>query len=324
MNSIVFGQYYNSNSWVHRLDPRTKLISLILFMIGMFFVNQVTTLIVLMMLVVILLITTKIPFGQFLNSLKSIMFLLLFSIIFQIIAKQDGKILADFSFTLTFVNLIVIIVLFILFILLGKVTKKFRFIQLLIFIGLGFLVQVYLIDGKEIIKYNIVIYEAALINSAFITLRIIILILISSVLTLTTKPTELNLGLESLLKPLKCLKLNPAIFAMMVSIALRFIPTLINEANKIIKAQASRGVDFKESSFKEKINQIISLIVPMFILAYRRASDLADAMEARGYNPDAERTSIRILDYKISDVISLMMIISISCFMIMGSIWLGI
>ena len=103
---------------------------------------------------------------------------------------------------------------------------------------------------------------------------------------------ELNQGLESLLKPLRFFKLNPSIFTMMIAIALRFIPTLINEANKILKAQASRGVDFKEGKLKDKIGQIISLIVPMFVIAYRRAIDLSDAMEARGYIPGEKRTKI--------------------------------
>lgn len=324
MNSVVFGQYYNTNSWVHRLDPRTKLISLVLFMVGLFFVKQVTTLIVIFGLVLILLSTTKIPFGKYLKSLRSIVFLLLFSVVFQVIAKQDGKIIADLQFNLTVYNLGIGVGLIVLFILIGKVFRHFRMLQFSLVFVLFFLSQIYITSGHSIVKYNIKVYDTALINSAFIALRIIILLLISSVLTLTTKPTELNIGLESLLKPLKLLKLNVSVFAMMVSIALRFIPTLINEANKIIKAQASRGVEFKESNFKEKINQIISLIVPMFILAYRRASDLADAMEARGYNPDSERTSIRTLEYEVSDVMSLIIIILMTSFMMLGSIWLGI
>lgn len=324
MNSVVFGQYYNTNSWVHRLDPRTKLISLVLFMVGLFFVKQVTTLIVIFGLVLILLSTTKIPFGKYLKSLRSIVFLLLFSVVFQVIAKQDGKIIADLQFNLTVYNLGIGVGLIVLFILIGKVFRHFRMLQFSLVFVLFFLSQIYITSGHSIVKYNIKVYDTALINSAFIALRIIILLLISSVLTLTTKPTELNIGLESLLKPLKLLKLNVSVFAMMVSIALRFIPTLINEANKIIKAQASRGVEFKESNFKEKINQIISLIVPMFILAYRRASDLADAMEARGYNPDSARTSIRTLEYEVSDVMSLIIIILMTSFMMLGSIWLGI
>jgi len=324
MNSVVFGQYYNSNSWIHRLDPRTKLLSLILFMVAMFFVNELTTLVVLFAFVIILLLTSKVPFGKFLSSLKSIIFILMFSVVFQLLANTDGKLLTEMNFTLTVYNVIAIVILLIVFILLGKVIRKFRLLQFLIIVVFAFLLQAYFVLGKELVSYSIRIYEEAVINASFISLRIIILLLSSSLLTLTTKPTELNVGLESLLKPLKLIKVNVAVFSMMVSIALRYIPTLINEANKILKAQASRGVDFKESKFKDKINQIIALIVPMFIIAYKRASDLADAMEARGYDPDSERTSIRVLKYRCSDIVSLIFITLISIVLIVGSIVLGI
>ena len=95
---------------------------------------------------------------------------------------------------------------------------------------------------------------------------------------------------------------------MMISISLRFIPTLLNEAEKILKAQASRGVDFKESKFKYKITQIVSLLVPMFVISYKRAGDLADAMEARGYIPEAPRTNINLLEYKGMDVFTLVFV----------------
>ena len=101
MNSVVFGQYYNTNSWVHKLDPRTKIISLVLMMVGIFFVNQVTTLVCILALLLLLLATTKIPLGQFLKSLRSVMFLLLFSIVFQLIAKQEVLSSADEDFALT-------------------------------------------------------------------------------------------------------------------------------------------------------------------------------------------------------------------------------
>ena len=105
---------------------------------------------------------------------------------------------------------------------------------------------------------------------------------------------------------------------MMFSLTLRFIPTLINEANKILKAQASRGVDFKEAKLKEKITQVISLIVPMFVIAYRRAIDLSDAMEARGYDPDLPRTSLNVLKMRAMDITSLI----ITCLVLVGIICL--
>lgn len=324
MNNVVFGQYYNSDSWIHRLDPRTKILSLIIFMAAMFFVNELLTLGIIFVFTIFLLLTSKVPFGKFLSSLKSIVFILMFSVVFQLLVKNEGRLLFDQSFTLTVYNLIGIVLLSVIFILIGKVFKKFRLLQFLLIVFLGFLIQVYFVEGLEIVSYEIKIYEGAVFDASFISLRIIILLLSSSLLTLTTKPTELNIGLESLLKPLKLLKVNVAVFSMMVSIALRYIPTLINEANKILKAQASRGVDFKESKLKDKINQIIALIIPMFIIAYKRASDLADAMEARGYDPDSERTSIRVLKYRSSDMVSLIFITLLSAFLIVGSIVLGI
>ena len=107
---------------------------------------------------------------------------------------------------------------------------------------------------------------------------------------------------------------------MMVSIALRNIPTLINEATKVLKAQASRGVDFNEAKLKEKISQIVSLIVPMFIISYQKAADLSDAMEARGYDPNGKRTSINVLKMKTSDYISLIFVFMLLIAIIVYSI----
>ena len=128
------------------------------------------------------------------------------------------------------------------------------------------------------------IYESGIVHGSFLVLRVFVIILASTTLTLTTKPTDLTNAIEWILKPLEKIKIKTSIFAMMISIALRFIPTLFNETNKILKAQASRGVDFNEGKFREQIKQIVSLLVPMFVISIKRAEDLADAMEARGYD----------------------------------------
>ena len=309
MNSkIVFGQYYNSNSWVHRLDPRVKILSLILLMVVIFLIDNIFFLLGFFGLTILVILSTRIPFTKFLKSLKMITFLLLFMFIFQVLFRRTGELLFTLDFTLTIWNLITIIILLVLYFLLGKVFKKFRFVQLLLILILAFVLQYYWVNGKEIVNYQISVYEDSLLTASFVFVRIVNILFLSSLLTLTTKPMELNQGLESLLKPLRALKVNPSIFTMMIAIALRFIPTLINEANKILKAQASRGVDFKEAKLKEKITQVVSLIVPMFVIAYRRAIDLSDAMEARGYDPDATRTSMEVLKFKIADIISLSII----------------
>ena len=309
MNSkMVFGQYYQANSWMHRLDPRIKIVGLILLMISIFLINNIYYLLGFFGFTVLIVLTTKIPFIKFLQSLKMLTFLLLFMFVFQVLFRRTGTLLATFNFTLTIFNLIAIVVLLLLYFLSGKVIKKFRLLLFVAILVGSFVLQYYWIDGIVIANYNIAIYEDSLLTASFVFVRIVSILFMSSLLTLSTKPMELNQGLEALMKPLKVFKINPSIFTMMIAIALRFIPTLINEANKILKAQASRGVDFKESKLSEKISQIISLIVPMFVIAYRRAIDLSDAMEARGYDPDLPRTSLNVLKMKFSDYVTLFIV----------------
>lgn len=305
MNNIVFGQYYNSNSWLHRLDPRTKIISIIILIIGLFLLKDIIALSVAFGLTIALVLSTKIPFMKFLNSLKMMTTLLFITVVFQVLFNQ-GQMYKEIYFTLNVLNLIAIIILIGLFIISKKVIRKFRFFLFLFMLLIIFFIQTNIITQNiiqtpVIFQYNLRFYEQGLITSVIVLLRIITLVLISSLLTLTTKPTDLNNGLEAVMKPLKLIGVKVSILTMMISIALRFIPTLINEANKILKAQASRGVDFKEGKFKDKITQIISLLIPMFVISYKRAYDLADAMEARGYIPEAKRTSINLLKFRFAD-----------------------
>ena len=120
---------------------------------------------------------------------------------------------------------------------------------------------------------------------------------------MTTTPTEINNGLEKLLAPLKKIGINASSFTMVIAIALRFIPNLILEAQKVLKAQSSRGADFKDGNLINRAIQVVSLIVPMFVVAYKKAIDLGNAMDARGYIPDGKRSSIYLLEYKILDYI---------------------
>lgn len=306
-NKIIFGQYYNTNSWIHKLDPRSKIVAVLLFMISVFFVDSLYALLGLGLGIIIIVISSKIPLGKFLGSIKAVSYLLLFAFVCQVLFRKTGEVLTEFKFTLTYINLGIGIALLILYFLSGKVIRKFRFILFVLVLTISFALQIYFKSGKAITDYEIVIYKDSLISSTFIILRIIMILLMSSLMTLTTKPTDLNNGLEKLLKFLKVFKINPAIIAMIMSIALREIPKLIGEADKVLKAQASRGVDFKEAKLKEKIGQIISLIVPMFIISYQIADDLSDAMEARGYDPDAERTTINILKMRAVDYICIIL-----------------
>ena len=151
------------------------------------------------------------------------------------------------------------------------------------------------------------------------SIRLIIVVIISTLLTLTTRPSDLTLALESLFKPLGRIGIPVAEIALMISIALRFIPTLFEETQKILKAQASRGVDISEGNFKDKVIQLISLLVPLFILSFKRADELANAMEVRGYVPGRPRTSINQLRWRIPDTI--LILISIGLFLGWLFIW---
>lgn len=132
---------------------------------------------------------------------------------------------------------------------------------------------------------------------------------LSSFLTLTTNPTQINCALNKLLKPFKKLGLNTGAFAMIIAVASRFIPTLLLEVQKILKAQASRGADFMEANLLTKAFQVVSLIIPLFIITYKKSVDLTYAMEARGYVDNKERSSLYELKYGVADYISISMII---------------
>ena len=150
------------------------------------------------------------------------------------------------------------------------------------------------------------IYSGAVFQTLYIVIRLILMVTLTTILTVSTKPMDLTLAIEDLLSPLKVIKVPAHEIAMIISIALRFIPTLLDEASRIMKAQASRGVDFEEGKLREKIASILALIIPLFASSFQRAEELADAMEARGYNPGAERTRYRIFKINFQDICMLM------------------
>lgn len=157
-------------------------------------------------------------------------------------------------------------------------------------------------DGYVVFSvFGISFYSEAIFQTLYIVIRLALMIIITTILTATTKPLELTLGIEDLLKPFQVIHVPAHEIAMMISIALRFIPTLIEETQRIMKAQASRGVDMDEGSLMEKVKAILSLIVPLFVSAFQRAEDLAYAMEARGYIPNRERTRYKQLKMQSKD-----------------------
>lgn len=326
-DKMIFGQYVNKNSWIHRLDPRTKIVVLFAMMICIFLIQNIYVLLGSFALVLIIVLTSKIPLTKFLSSFRMIAMLLVFTTAFQILFNTNGPILEingisiTKDFELTVIALLIDIGLLILYLLSLKFVKKGKILLFLIILVIGFYVQTLSFKSPLIVSYTISLHEEAFYSAAKVLIRIITLISLSALLTLTTKPTDLNSGIEGIFAPFKFMKSQISIFAMMISIALRSIPTLINESQRILKAQASRGVDFNEGKLKEKINQIISLLVPMFVISYKKAEDLAYAMEARGYIPGRERTKLEQLSYKVSDYLSYIFIIIFIALIVLGKIY---
>ncbi len=155
--------------------------------------------------------------------------------------------------------------------------------------------------------WRIKIYSQALYHTGYIIVRLLLMLTITTILTASTKPMDLTYAIEDLMAPLQVFKVPSHEIAMIISIALRFIPTLIEEAVRIMKAQSSRGVDFEQGKLKEKIKGILSLIIPLFVASFKRAEDLANAMEARGYVVEAKRTRYRQFKINLGDWLMLIM-----------------
>lgn len=304
MNNIIIGQYIPGNSFLYRMDPRSKIIALMILMVSAFILNDVLQISGMLVVVLIILWIGKIPISRILKGLRPLMFLLMFTFIFQILLNKTEPIIFDQVLQFSFINfgLMFVIILFWYF------TKKhfpFRFLYFLIMIAANLYILININAGDNLFTSNLVVYEGGLLMALYIMLRLVVIVTLSTILTLTTKPTDLNLGLEYILKPLRIVRINTEEIALIISIALRYIPTLLDEANKIMLAQASRGVDFNEGKLKDKIMQIISLLVPMFIISFKRSDDLANAMEARSFVPGKARSRIHILTWKSVDTISI-------------------
>lgn len=194
-----------------------------------------------------------------------------------------------------------------------KISALFKQLKMMWFMIMFLLIINMLVPGDPDLGYVTLfsswkLYFSALYNTAYIALRLVIMIGISMVLTSTTTPLQLTGALEWYMYPLKVIRFPVHEIAMTISLALRFIPTILEETDKIMKAQASRGVDFQRGKLKEKIRAVISLIIPLFISAFQRSEDLANAMEARGYNPQTKRTRYRVNKWHLRDTFSLLFI----------------
>ena len=318
MNNITFGQYIPGNSWIYKLDPRVKIILTILLISVVFIIPDLIGMLVLLGLFLIMFLSTKISLMKVLKGLKPVLFLLVFTVVLQLIyTKGTPETLAySFSLQIGLYNLLIMIGILVFYILTKKfISFKFTYL-LLTFIGIFMVLWLVKFDSFVWSNFVFDVYSEGINNAVFIFIRISMVIGITSLLTLTTMTTDINNGLEAVLSPLKVFKVPVGVFSMLIALTLRFIPTLLEESKKIMNAQASRGVDFEEGTLKEKITQIISLLIPMFVISFKRAEDLADAMEARGYIIEGTRTSIdelklKTLDYVSLVIVSVLLVISI-------------
>ncbi|HOI85374.1 MAG TPA: energy-coupling factor transporter transmembrane component T [Acholeplasmataceae bacterium] len=315
MNNITIGQYIPGDSWLHRLDPRIKLFALIALLVGTFIIpisTELSAIIPMGAIFIGMLILTSssgIPLKKVINGLRPIVFLLTFTFFIQLFFISGGTLLVSFDFHLSVTSILAIILL-IIFYNWSKKYVKTRILYFLLITYLVFFVQ-YLLPYVNLYSYQLDVYDEGLMRAGFIFVRITNVIIMTSLLTFTTMTTDLNYAIESLLKPLKWIKVPVDVIAMMLSLTLRYIPTLLGETEKIMKAQASRGVDFKESKFKDKVIQIISLLIPVFVISFKRAEDLGNAMEVRGYVIGAKRTKIDEYKIGLSDILSIIVVLLI-------------
>ena len=284
------------------MDPRLKVILTILFIVMIFLISSLKFMGIAFGVFLFLFISTRVSIIRLVRGLKPLLFLLIFTFILQLIYNREGKLIYTFSMQIGLFQLFIMLGILIFYFLTKKYVRLNIIYTLLMLISIFLVLWLSRFDLCMWKNFTFEIYESGLSNASFVFLRIIMMIGFTTLLTISTMSTDINNGLEWLLAPLKLIKIPVSIFSMTISLTLRFIPTLYEESRKIMNAQASRGVDFSEARLHNKITQIISLLIPMFVISFRRAEDLSNAMEARGYVIGAKRTKLdelrfRFLDY---------------------------
>lgn len=258
---MIIGRYVPADSLVHRMDPRSKLIIIFLFVCIIFLANNFTTYVLIGIYTFLMLGLSRIPVRFLYAGLKPVLWLVLFTLLLQVFFTKEGSLLYE----------------------LGPIK----------------------------------IYEEGVRQGIFISMRFFFLILMTSLLTLTTTPIEITDGLETLLHPLKKVRFPVHEMALMMSISLRFIPTLMQETDKIMKAQIARGVEFSSGPIKDRIKAVIPLLIPLFVSSFKRAEELAIAMEARGYRGGEGRTKYRLLSWNLSDTLQILILVILTILLIL-------
>lgn len=255
LRDITLGQYYPTESVIHRLDPRVKLGTTVLYIISLFCFRNFAGYLLAALGLALVIRLSGVPFRFMVKGMKSILFLLLITVIFNI----------------------------------------------------------FLTPGTPVVRlWKLTVTREGIVLAVTMAVRLSLLVIGSSVMTLTTTPNNLTDGMERMLRPLKIFKVPVHEVAMMMSIALRFIPILLEETDKIMKAQIARGADFESGNLFRRAKAMVPLLVPLFVSAFRRANDLAMAMEARCYRGGEGRTKMKPLIYQKRDYLAYL---SVFCFL---------
>ena len=252
IRDITLGQYYPGDSWVHRLDARTKIIATLLYLIELFVVNNFYGFIIITVALFAVIAISKVPLKFIFRGLSAVFLIIAFT----------------------------------------------------------FLLNLFMVDGRVLWhwKFLTITYEGVS-RAFFMAIRLVLIIIGSSIMTLTTKPIELTDGLEKLLSPFSKIGLPSHEIALMMTIALRFIPTLMEETDKIIKAQQARGADFESGSLFQRAKSLIPILVPLFVSSFRIAQDLALAMEARCYHGGRGRTRMNEIRFDRGDAVAAVLMV---------------
>ena len=253
MDKLILGRYIPGNSMIHRLDPRSKLLAMFAFLLLIFWANNLITNVLIIAFVFAMVVLSQIRLSFFINGLKPMMGIILFTTFFQVFFTPGASVLWEFW----------------------------------------------------IFKVSIEGLQQALI----IFIRFVLIIFFSTLLTLTTTPLSLADGIESGLAPLKRLKVPVHEIGLMLSMSLRFVPTLMDDTTRIMNAQRARGVDFNEGNLIQKVKSVIPILIPLFASSFKRADALATAMEARGYQGGEGRTKYRVLEWKLPDTCAVIVMI---------------
>ena len=251
LKDITLGQFFPGTSIVHRLDPRTKLIVLVLYIVALFSAKSGISYGIVFAFLAVCVGLSRIPVKVLVRGMKPLVFILIFTGILNLFFTAGETVLVSF--------------------------------------------------------WRITITLEGVIRAIFMVIRILMLISGTFLLTYTTSPISLTDGLESLLSPLKKIHLPVHELAMMMCIALRFIPTLIEETDKIMVAQKARGADFENGNLMERVKALIPILVPLFISAFRRADELATAMECRCYQGGSGRTKMKLLRFMRADYMTFLL-----------------